>query len=161
MTQFGLLKGTFGMAAVIAGNILGGVLLARFGFKKCIWPFALALTLPNFVYLYMAYAFPSSGVIGILLALEQFGYGLGFMAFTVFVMRISSGGFKTSHYAISTGIMALGMMAPGMLSGAAQTAAGYKMFYWFVIAASVPGLFTIPFILKTPVIENEPPNYVE
>lgn len=154
LQQFGYIKGTLGMVAIILGNILGGVLLARYGFKKCIWPFALALTLPNFVYLYMAYAHPSVPVITALLAFEQFGYGLGFMAFTVFVMMISRGQFKTSHYAISTGIMALGMMIPNMLSGIVQVEVGYKAFYWLVMGVTIPGLFTIPFILKTPVLQG-------
>jgi len=154
LEQFGWVKGTLGMIAVIIGNIYGGVLLSKYGFKKCIWPFALALNIPNLVYLYMAYAHPGLGVITVLLALEQFGYGLGFMAFTVFVMQICNGEYKTSHYAIATGIMALGMMVPGMMSGSLQVAAGYKMFYWIVAGLSLPGLFTIPFILKTPVIEQ-------
>ena len=154
LEQFGIVKGTVGMIAVILGNIYGGILLSKHGFKKCIWPFALALNIPNLVYLYMAYAHPTLPVITVLLALEQFGYGLGFMAFTVFVMRICAGEYKTSHYAIATGIMALGMMIPGMLSGAVQVAVGYKMFYWIVAAVSLPGLFTIPFILKTPVLNQ-------
>ena len=154
LKDFGFIKGTLAMIAIIIGNISGGLLLAKYGFKKCIWPFALALTLPNFVYLYMAYFMPSLPVIAVLLCLEQFGYGLGFMAFTVFIMQICSGKYKTSHYAISTGIMALGMMVPGMLSGKLQMALGYKDFYWLVILLSIPGLLTIPYILKTPCLNN-------
>ena len=154
LENFGLVKGTFAMIALIIGNISGGFLLAKYGFKKCIWPFALALTLPNIVYLIMAYFTPSLPVIAALLCLEQFGYGLGFMAFTIFVMLICSGKYKTSHYAISTGIMALGMMAPGMLSGKIQMLLGYKDFYLLVLVLSVPGLFTIPYILKTPCLNN-------
>lgn len=150
----GVIKGTYAMIALIIGNILGGFLLAKYGFKKCIWPFALALTLPNIVYLYMAYFKPSLAVIAVLLCFEQFGYGLGFMAFTVFVMQICSGKYKTSHYAISTGIMALGMMVPGMLSGKIQMALGYRHFYLLVLILSVPGLLTIPYILKTPCLNN-------
>lgn len=150
----GVIKGTYAMIALIIGNILGGFLLAKYGFKKCIWPFALALTLPNIVYLYMAYFTPSLTTIAVLLCFEQFGYGLGFMAFTVFVMLICSGKYKTSHYAISTGIMALGMMVPGMLSGKIQMALGYKHFYLLVLILSIPGLLTIPYILKTPCLNN-------
>ena len=72
----------------------------------------------------------------------------------VFIMLICSGKYKTSHYAISTGIMALGMMVPGMLSGKIQMALGYKDFYWLVLILSVPGLLTIPYILKTPCLNN-------
>lgn len=155
LEQFGWVKGTMGMLAVIFGNIFGGILLSRYGFKKCIWPFAIALNLPNLVYLYMAYFHPGLGLISVLLAIEQFGYGLGFMAFTVFIMQICTSEYKTSHYAIATGIMAFGMMIPGMLSGALEVAVGYKLFYWIVAGISLPGLITIPFILKTPVIAEQ------
>ncbi len=154
LVDLGLVKGTYAMIALILGNISGGFLLAKYGFKKCIWPFALALTLPNIVYLYMAYFTPDLTTIAVLLCFEQFGYGLGFMAFTVFVMLICSGKYKTSHYAISTGIMALGMMVPGMLSGKIQMMLGYKHFYLLVLILSVPGLLTIPYILKTPCLNN-------
>ncbi len=154
LTQFGLVKGTYAMLALIIGGISGGVLLSKYDFKKCIWPFALALTLPNIVYLYMAYFRPSLSTIAVLLCFEQFGYGLGFTAFSVFIMKICSGKYKTSHYAISTGIMALGMMVPGMLSGKIQMALGYKDFYLLVLLLSIPGLLTIPYILKTPCLNN-------
>lgn len=154
LQTFGLIKGTYGMIAVILGNIIGGLLLARFGFRKCIWPFALALNVPNLVYLYMAYNHPPATTIGLLLVAEQFGYGLGFMAFTVFIMKICEGSFKTSHYAISTGIMALGMMVPGMLSGIIQMHVGYKMFYWIVAVCSIPGILIVPLILKVPATQK-------
>ncbi|MBF8250984.1 MAG: major facilitator transporter, partial [Deltaproteobacteria bacterium] len=54
----------------------------------------------------------------------------------------------TSHYAISTGIMALGMMFPGMVSGAIQKSVGYGIFFIIVCIMTIPGMLTIPLILK-------------
>ena len=103
---------------------------------------------PNLFFVYMAYAQPSAGLVYPLVALEQFGYGLGFTAFTVYLMYTVDSRYKTSHYAISTGIMALGMMFPGMISGAIQKAVGYGMFFVIVCVMTVPGILTIPFILR-------------
>ena len=36
--------------------------------------------------------------------------GLGLTVFMVYLMRVSRGEHRTSHYAIATGLMALGMM---------------------------------------------------
>lgn len=146
MEMYGLIKGTFGVGAVILGNLVGGWLLGRFGFKKCIWAFAVALNLPNFFYVYLAVCKPSLMVVGTLITLEQFGYGMAMMAYTVFFMYICTGAYKTSHYAISTGIMALGMMAPSMLSGWLQAHLGYEHFFMF---ASVIGLITFAIIPLT------------
>ena len=64
------------------------------------------------------------GLVYPLVALEQFGYGLGFTVFTVYLMYSAKGRYKTSHYAISTGIMALGMMLPGFVERLAPAGRG-------------------------------------
>ncbi len=147
-SQVGLAYGTVGMICLVVGGILGGWLISRFGLKKCIWPMAITLHFPDIFYVYMAYAQPEISLAYVLVALEQFGYGLGFTAFMVYLMHIARGRYKTSHFAISTGIMALGMMLPGFISGYLQQAVGYRMFFVIVCVLAIPGLLTILFIPK-------------
>ncbi len=144
--EFGIVYGTFGVISLIMGGILGGLLIARFGLKKCLLPMALALNLPDIFYVYMAYAKPPLEFIYPLVSLEQFGYGLGFTAFTVYLMYICKGEYKTSHFAISTGLMALGLMLPGAISGAIQQSLGYPLFFVLVCLLTIPGMLTIFFI---------------
>lgn len=146
--QVGLAYGTVGIVSLVAGGILGGWLVSKYGMNKCLWPMALALNLPDLFYVYMAYAQPGVGFVYPLVALEQFGYGLGFTAFMVYLMYAAKGEYKTSHFAISTGIMALGMMLPGMVSGWLQEAMGYRMFFMIVCIITIPGMLTILFIPK-------------
>jgi len=152
--QVGLVYGTVGILSLVIGGILGGWLISRFGFKRCIWPMVLAMHIPDLFFVYMAYAQPSSGLIYPLVALEQFGYGVGFTVFTVYLMYSANGKYKTSHYAISTGIMALGMMLPGFISGYVQQAVGYKIFFIIVCLMTIPGMLTIPFIPKEGMDKN-------
>ena len=144
MQQYGLIKGTLGLGAIIAGNLVGGWLLGKFGFKKCIWPFAIALVLPNFFYVYLAVTKPGLVQVATLITIENFGYGLAMMALTVFIMYVSQGKYKTSHYAISTGIMALGMMVPSMLSGKLQHILGYESFFWVTAFISLITFAIVP-----------------
>ncbi len=152
--QLGFIKGTLGLAAVIAGNLCGGWLLGKYGFKKCIWPFALVLILPNFFYLYMAFARPGLNTVAALITLEHFGNGLALMAFMVFILYVSQGKYKTSHYAISTGIMALGMMVPSMLSGKLQVLLGYGPYFALVCVLSVCTLGVIALTQQIKSIEE-------
>lgn len=154
MQNYGLIKGTLGLGAIIAGNLLGGWLLGKFGFKKCIWPFAFALVLPNCFYVYLAMAKPGLAVIATLITLENFGYGLAMMALTVFIMYVSQGAYKTSHYAISTGIMALGMMVPSMLSGKMQAVLGYQQFFWVAFIISLITFAIVPLAFKIQAIDD-------
>jgi len=83
------------------------------------------------------------GTVPLLVAAEQFGYGIGLTAFTVYLMMICKGKYKTAHFAISTGVMALGMMVPGMISGMLQQAVGYRHFFLAVCILTIPGILVI------------------
>ncbi|MBE9008568.1 MFS transporter [Fortiea sp. LEGE XX443] len=145
-SQVGLVYGTFGVVSLIAGGILGGLVIAKYGLKKCLFPMALAMNLPNVFYVYMAYAKPSLTLVYPLVSLEQFGYGFGFTAFSVYLMYISQGEYKTSHFAISTGIMALGLLIPGIVSAYLQPMLGYPLFFSLVCLLTIPGMIVLFFI---------------
>lgn len=136
--QYGLVYGTFGVAALLLGGILGGLASSKWGLRKMLVPMALSLALPCSVYLYMALFQPSSLLlVGVLISLDQLGYGFGFTAYTLFMMYFSQGEFKTSHYAICTAFMALSMTLPGLVAGYLQQSLGYVGFFWVVMACCI------------------------
>lgn len=146
-SEYGFIYGTLGIAMLTLGGIVGGFFIAKNGLKYWIIWMALAMKLPDLVYVYMAYSQPDNmTLIGILVSIEQFGYGFGFTAYLLYMMMISDGNHKTAHYAICTGIMALGMMIPGMFSGAIQESVGYTSFFYWVMLSTIPGLILIKFI---------------
>lgn len=139
--EYGLIYGTVGVGALTIGGILGGMLVSRFGLKRCVVPLALMLNVPDLLYVWMSMAQPASRwLIGSLVGLEQFGYGLGFTAYMVFMLQSSQGRYATSHYAILTALMAIGMMLPSMLSGFMQEHLGYTSFFWVVVGCTLPGI---------------------
>lgn len=140
--QLGFAYGYIGVPAFILGALLGGFAVARHGLKFWLWPMLVAIHLPDTVFIWLAYAQPENlYVIGTGLAVEQFGYGFGFTAFMLYMIRIARGEHRTAHYAICTGFMALGMMLPGMWSGWLQEQLGYKLFFIWVILATLPSFF--------------------
>jgi PAT family beta-lactamase induction signal transducer AmpG len=150
-SEFGFIYGTVGTLFLVIGGILSGVLAARKGLKYWIWWMVLAINLPDLVYVFLAYTQTSNVyLINICIAIEQFGYGFGFTAFLLFLIFISKGDHKTSHYAIATGFMALGMMIPGMFSGWLQEILGYKLFFMWVCIATIPAFIVTKFIPLDP-----------
>ena len=114
----GMIYGTIGVIALLVGGIISGFLVSRDGFRKWILPMALAINLPDLLYVWMAAATPDNPIfIAICVAIEQLGYGFGFTAYMLYLIYIAEGEHKTAHYAIGTGFMALGMMLPGMPAG--------------------------------------------
>lgn len=166
VSEVGFMYGTVGIIALVIGGILGGWLIKRYSLKKLIWPMALFMNVPNLFYVYLAGVQPEFAVsldlswlsfsgdwtlimhpiIQACIIIEQFGYGLGFTAFMVYLLYVSRGEFKTTHFAISTGFMAWGMMLPGLVSGWLQMQLGY--FWLFLLSAvfTIPGMIVILFL---------------
>lgn len=133
--EYGLVQGTVGVIGLTLGGILGGMLAGKDGLRKWLWPMVCAITLPDLVYVYLAFDLPANFIIvNISVFVEQFGYGFGFTAYMLYLIYYSRGNYKTSHYALCTAFMALSMMIPGLFAGALQEAVGYQMFFLIVIA---------------------------
>ena len=134
-SQVGFAQGTLGVIGLLLGGILGGITLSHYGLKKCIWYMVAAISVPDLVYVYLSWLpTQNMALVSTCIFIEQMGYGFGFTAYTLFLMYFARGEHQTSHYAISTGIMALGMMLPGMISGILQEHMGYRTFFIWVIA---------------------------
>jgi len=145
--EYGFVYGTVGLLFLIIGGLLGGFLASKQGLKFWLWPMAIAINLPNAVYIYLSYAIPDSFfIINTCVAIEQFGYGFGFTAYMLFMIYVSEGKHKTAHFAITTAFMALGMMIPGMVSGWLQEIIGYQHFFVWVMIATIPCFLILPFI---------------
>ena len=137
--QMGLIYGTLSPIALLGGGFFGGVLISKFGLARCLIPCAAAINLPNVIYVYMAAAQTQNAALNAtLISVEQFGYGLGFSSYMVFLMWVSEGRNRASTYALCTSLMALGMMLPGSFSGAVQQSLGYLGFFnWILVSTSV------------------------
>lgn len=140
-SELGFIYGTVGVIALLLGGILGGIAISRHGLGKWMIPMALSLNLPNLLYIALAHFQPENiGYAYAVVIIEQFGYGFGFAAYMIFLIYLAEGLFKTSHYAIATGFMAMGMMLPGMASGFIEEYLGYTGFFIWVGIAMIPAI---------------------
>jgi len=64
------------------------------------------------------------------------------------MQQIAPGKYKMAHYAFADGIMALGFMIPSMISGYLSDFLGYKVFFIWVLVATIPSFlitYLVPF----------------
>lgn len=136
--QVGIVYGTVGIIGLTIGGIIGGIVAARGGLRKWLWPMAWSMSLTCLTFVYLSYATaPSLLTVNVCVFIEQFGYGFGFTAYMLYLIYFSEGRHKTAHYAICTGFMALGMMLPGMAAGWLQETIGYRHFFiWTMICCA-------------------------
>jgi len=145
--QFGTFYSTMGVAALLVGGFIGGILVSRHGLRAWLWPMVIMMHLPDAIYIYLSFARPENlKLIGACVALEQFGYGFGFTAYMLYMIYIARGQHATAHYAICTGFMALGFMLPGLWSGKLEKWLGYPHFFIWVVLATIPGFIVTALI---------------
>ncbi len=146
--EIGLCYGTFGAAAFVIGSVLAGYYVAHRGLQKSLFSLCCVFNLPFVAYTLLAIYQPSSlWLIGGGIVLEYFGYGFGFVGLTLFMMQqIAPGKHQMAHYAFASGIMNLGVMLPGMLSGYVSYKLGYQNFFIFVLFCTIPAFLITWFV---------------
>lgn len=142
VSRIGLINGTFGTLAFIAGSVLAGYFISAKGLRRTLFTLCCAINLPFLIYLALAFFQPSNiWLIGSAVVCEYFGYGFGFVGLTLFMMQqVAPGAHKMAHYAFASGLMNLGYMFAGMASGALSDWLGYKWFFVVVAVAMIPAL---------------------
>jgi PAT family beta-lactamase induction signal transducer AmpG len=163
--HYGWIAGGIGLPASIAGALIGGWMISRYGLKRVIWPFLLAQNLTNVVYMLLAQGlsgylilntgaaqpvFIGTGNLALFAGVslfEQFASGLGTAVLTTFLMRICKMEFKAAHFAIGSGLMSLGGIVAGVSSGFIASWLGYSGMFLISFLISIPGmvlLFWVP-----------------
>ncbi|MEW6023352.1 MAG: MFS transporter [Pseudomonadota bacterium] len=138
--MLGLVYGTYGLAAVLLGSLLGGWYVARRGLKATLFVLCCAVNIPNVTFLLMSIYLPSSLVVitaGVVI--EKFFFGFGAVGFMIYLMQqLAPGKYTTTHYAFGTGVMGLCGLVTGVVSGHLQEWLGYVHYFGFVMVATIP-----------------------
>ena len=158
--QIGLYYGTYGAAAFVLGSLLAGYYISHRGLSKTLFSLCCIFNLPFIAYTLLAMYQPESGLlIGGAIVLEYFGYGFGFVGLMLFMMQqVAPGKHQMAHYAFASGIMNLGVMLPGSISGFVSDALGYKTFFVFTLFATIPAFLITYFVPFTYADEKKKQN---
>lgn len=148
--QIGVYYGTFGAAAFVLGSLLAGYYISARGLRRTLFSLCCIFNIPFAVYALLAIFQPAQWwIIASGIVFEYFGYGFGFVGLTLFMMQqVAPGKHQMAHYAFASGIMNLGVMIPGMLSGWLSDMLGYEMYFILVMAATIPAFvitWLVPF----------------
>ena len=147
----------WGTLAAIAGGILGGIFLGKLGLMRSLPFLGLCLNIPHFTFVYLSQRAAAGhgldySTIALLVSIEKFGYGFGFIGNMVYMMQqIAPGRSTMTHYAFATALMNFMLVPTTMVSGPLAEWLGFSTFFFVVMFASVPSVLAAwraPFPLK-------------
>jgi len=142
----GTIDGTVSTVANIVGGLLGGFFISKLSLKRGLVFLAFCMNVPHACYLFLAHSVSpanplSYDMIALMVGLEKFWYGFGFVGNMLYMMQqIAPGKFKMTHYAFATAFMNLVLVPTQMASGPLADSMGFKSFFLFVFIAAVPSL---------------------
>ncbi len=148
----------WGTGFTILGGLLGGWFVAQRGLWRSLWILGLCLNVPHFTFVILSQLAVGGhsldySTIAILVSIEKFGYGFGFVGNMIYMMQQLAPGRSTmTHYAFATALMNLMLVPTNMISGPLAEALGFSTFFFLVMFASIPSAwaaFKAPFPYKT------------
>ena len=144
VADIGAINGVAGIPGIILGGIAGGAIISRHGLRRSFWPLVVCMHAPNLLYVWAAYTHPPTWTMYGVAFVDQFGYGFGFAGYSVYLMYVAQHGqYRTSHFAIATGLGSLCITLAGILSSILQSVVSYRGFFVAVCVCTIPGMLTL------------------
>ena len=143
--------GTPSLTAQVAGAIVAGGLLSRYGLQRMLVPITFFMNLAIPLYVLLAWTAPPFWLVVPIVCVEQFAGGMGATGQSVYLMQRCRKAFSASHYAFATAITAIGTTISGAYSGHLYKAFGMRWYFVVCFVCSLPSMILALIVPKTPV----------
>lgn len=146
LAEIGFISTTLGVAASIAGALIGGGLTTRWGIFRGLWVLGLFQALS--ILGYAAVAHFGLGRPGIYTAslCESFAAGLGTAAFLAFLMHICDKERAATEYALLSAIFGITRSVAGSVSGWGASHLGYGAYFALAFLLALPAFALLPWV---------------
>lgn len=148
-TEIAAIVKSWGLLAVLAGGVLGGVLVRRLGLLPALWLCGLAQMLSNLAFLALYWSGRDQFVLALTITAENVTGGMGTTAFVAYLSSLCNVQFTATQYALLSSLMAQARTFLAGFAGILQTALGWPGFILLTTAAAVPGLVLIRLLERT------------
>ena len=139
---------TVATALAMAGYDMGKGCIRRFGLRRCWWWMALAFTVPDALYVYLAYdMLDELWRITMILSVEQWCCGLGMAAFLYYIMYGKDTICSRAHLDACWSLSMLSIILTGLFTGAIQDYLGYRRFFVMVALLAIISLATLGWLV--------------
>ena len=137
-----VLKGA-GVFATIAGTLIGGAVLSKWGIKKSLWIFGIIQAASGFSFFLLAKMGLNYPMMITAVCVENLCSGLATSAFIAFMMNLCDKRYTATQYELLTSFMALTRTLVQTPSGFVQKSVGWEMYFIISVVLSIPGLMLL------------------
>ncbi len=138
----------FGIIATLAGTLVGGLVVARFGIMRALLLGGVLQALG--ILLFAVLAMKGHDMLWLTIAIggDNFVGGLGSAAFVAYLSALCNVAFTATQYALLTSFMAVGRTLLSSGSGWLATQLGWTMFFVVSTGLAIPGLILLLWLMR-------------
>ena len=160
-TEIGTVVKFGGTAATIAGALLGGVLIARFGLFPPLVAAALLLPLTNLLFAALSFVGAELWMLGVTICADNLSAGLAGTVFIAYLSGLTSLAYTATQYALFSSLMTLPGKVLAGFSGIVVDAHGYAALFVGTAVAGVPAVLLAVYLgrraaRESPAAEDAP-----
>lgn len=138
----------FGVAMTIAGAIVGGALVTRFGVMRILLLGAVLVMATNLAFAQLAISGKSLTGLALVISADNLSGGLAGSAFIAYLSRLTNTAYTATQYALFSSLMTLMPKIISGFSGMIVDAYGYVNFFVYASALGVPAIALVLYLMR-------------
>ena len=143
LTQIGSIAKFASLIAVIVGGLIGGVMMIGLGINRALWLFGVVQLVSILGFAVLSEVGADPWMLGIVVALEYLGVGLGTAAFTAFIARTTNPVFAATQFALFTAMAAVPRTLANAVTGIIVEQVGWTTFFIICTVLAIPGMLLL------------------
>jgi PAT family beta-lactamase induction signal transducer AmpG len=143
-----------GLASLLIGALVGGVLLSRMSLVRALLIFGVLQAVSNLSFAWLAWVGKSYPLLIFTVGFENFASGMGTAAFVAFAMALCNHSFSATQYALLSALASLGRILFGPMAGGMVQALGWEAFFVLTFITALPGLALV-WLMRANIAEVE------
>ena len=138
---------TFGILVSIAGALIGGVLVARYGIMRILLLGAVLVATTNLLFAYLATQGPFIWLLTMTISADNLSAGIAGTAFIAYLSSLTNRHYTATQYALFSSLFTLfGKFVAGF-SGVVVDAEGYVFFFIYASALGIPAIILVLYLM--------------
>jgi MFS transporter, PAT family, beta-lactamase induction signal transducer AmpG len=142
-TEIGAVVKIFGFWAVLAGSLVGGILMLRLGIYKSLWIFGILQAVSTACFVALAMIGPKTVALSAVIAFENITSGMGTAAYSAFMASITNRKFTATQYALLSSLMGVPRVIASAPTGYLARFLGWEGFFTVCTLAAIPGIILL------------------
>ena len=140
-TEIGVVAKNAGLWASVFGGFLGGLWMVKIGINRGLWLFGIVQVVSILGFAWLAWlGRPDIVALGVVIAFEALGVGLGTVAYVAFIARATNPRFTATQFALFTSLSAVPRTVVNATTGWIVDQTGWFNFFLLCTVLALPGM---------------------